>query len=404
MNRRSLLTAAGALSLTQALALGGCTTTANGGPKVRSGAHSRSANSTRWHVSPAVGLDACFALTIAGADLSVLQAKHHQHRRAALRAMLGPDGVAAAERLMQGIAASGRKATPGAGLALVASAGGIKTLGQVIDSFTTDGILEDGLAGSGEFQSDRAKEGIKRVRPIAAAAFEALARSGFEKYWSNEYKPKLDAASSSLAVELSDIDMIAQHRRYLARALDDNITIFLSELSEPHGMRIIGQRFVTSPNYSTLISRRNAAHEIIHRLLENDRPETGRILARLSDDPLLLAIAEKADPAFGYTSQGAASVRGLVEEGGVQALEAVINEQLDQGRDQSEYWRHQDGGMHMFAAAVYERMNKTGFVEQGGDMLTWLDEQTAAGALQGASLENLAASIVGPEAVSRWLV
>ena len=396
MNRRSLLTAVGAVGLTQALALGGCTTATNS-------SRARSANSTKWHISPAIGLDACFALTIAGADPSVLQVSHHEHRRAAYRTMLGPDGVVAAERLMQGIAASGRKATPGAGMALVASAGGIDTLGDVIDSFTIDGILEKGLEGSGEFESDRAKQGIRRVMPLAAAALNALQQAGFEDYWYNEHKPKLDAASASLAGELANIDMIAQHRRYLARSLDDNITIYLSELSEPHGMRIIGQRFVTSPNYSTLISRRNAAHEIIHRLLENGRPETDRIMARVSSDPLLMAIADKADPAFGYTSRGAESVKGLIEEGGVQALEAVINENLDQGRDQSEYWREQDGGMHVFAAAAYALLKQSGFAKTGGDMLTWLDEQTAAGKLQGASLENLAASIVGPEAVSRWL-
>lgn len=396
MNRRSLLTAAGAIGLTQALALGGCTTTANGGAKTAA------ANSTRWHIAPAIGLDACFALTIAGADLSVLQVSHHEQRRAAFRAMLGPDGVAAAERFLQAIAASGRKATPGPGIALAASAGGIGTLGDVIDSFTIDGILEKGLEGSGEFESDRAKEGIRRVMPLAAAAFEALERAGFEEYWRSEFKPKLDSASARLAAELADIDMIAQHRRYLARPLDDNITIYLSELSEPHGMRIIGQRFVTSPNYSTMISRRNAAHEIIHRLLENGRPETDRIMARLSDDPLLMAIADKADPAFGYTSRGAASVRGLIEEGGAEALEAIINENLDQGRDQADYWRDHDGGMHIFAAAAYALLKQSSFATTGGDMLTWLDQQTAAGKLQGASLETLAASIVGVEAVRRW--
>lgn len=359
-------------------------------------------NATQWSVRPAVGLDACFAITIMGADPGVLQVSENLDARARLRAALGPEAIAAAETLMQAMTAMGRRATPGPALALVTSAGELESLDGVIKTFTEEGILATGLAGVDGFNTPRAAESRNRLMPIAARAFQALADAGYEADWRANQRPALDAAAIALSAELAEIDIISQHRRYIDRPFDPNVTVYLSELSEPHGIKITGQRFVSSPNYSSLITRRNAVHEMMHRMLDPERPETAHILGRLSDEPLMLAILENADPKFGYTGR-AESVRGLVEEGTVQALEAVINENLGQGRDQGAYWRQQDGGMHIYAAAAYALMKQSGFAENGGDALAWLDQQTAAGKLQGKSLRTLSGSVVGEDAVNRWV-
>lgn len=348
-------------------------------------------------MAPAIGLDAGFALTIAAADFDVLQAKKHEHRRESLRDALGLDGVAAAERLMDAMKNAGKR-VPGAGLALMASVGELDKLDRVVETFRTEGIFERRFAGTGFYQRDGALAELETLRPVAAAAYEALALSDFEKLWRSEQEPKLQAALSSLADELAGIDLIAEHKRYLTVKLDPKVVIYLSELSEPHGIRILGQRFVSSPNYSSKTVRRIAAHELIHPLMRADRRESDIIFVRLSNDPFLLKIVEKSNPSFGYSS-----IEGLVEEGGVQALEAVINQRVGQGRDQKAYWRKQDGGMHLFAAATYGLMHETGFAEDGGDMLVWLDEQTEKQRLQGDSLRSLAASVVGKDAVSLWL-
>lgn len=394
MKRRTFLTAAA--SLTQLAVMGGCARSVHGKNHFDDTATAAGSNKTNWTISPAIGLDACFVLTIAGAGFDVLQVEKHQHRRAQLREALGPDGVIAAEQLMDAMKRAHRS-VPGAGLALMASVGEIDTLAGVIDTFRIEDVFEQRFAGTNFYQREGSAVTNERIRSIAAAAFEALARSDFENMWRVEEEPKLKDAASALAGELSNVDLIVEHRRYLSRALDPNVTIYLSELSEPHGIRIVGQRFVSSPNYSSLTVRRIAAHEIIHPLFEANRPETGRILAHLKNEPLLNAIVKNSNASFGYSS-----IRGLIEEGGTQALEAVINERLGQGRDQSEYWRHQDGGMHIFAAATYALMQDTGFADKGGDMLSWLDEQIQKQHLQDDALERLATSVVGAETVMQW--
>lgn len=359
-------------------------------------------NTTVWRVEPSAGLDACFALTIAAADETVLQVQHYPELREELRLLLGDDGSKKARRLMNAVSASGSAATPGPALARVVSAGGLSSLDDLIHTFKTDGVLEKGLKPTGMMESQRARENIARVRPIATAAFSALQQAGFEAWWAERYKPGLEEAGQSLADNLSSVDLVSELNRYRAETYNPAITVYVSELCAPHALKVIGQRFVTSPDYGAETIRRNAAHEMLHTLLTPGRPETQTILDGLSDDVLLRAVLAKADPAYGYTSN-ADSVRGIVEEGAVQALEAVLNEALGQGRDQAQYWREQDGGMHVFAVAVYARIKSSGYDKTGGDYLSWLSEQVSNGELRSPNLRAYAASVMGADSVSRWL-
>ncbi|MEM9494502.1 MAG: hypothetical protein AAGA09_00755 [Pseudomonadota bacterium] len=361
------------------------------------GARLDSSGKTQWRILSSIGLDAGFALAIAGAGDDVLQAKKHKNRREPLREAMGETAVAAAEKLMAEMKSSG-VGVPGAQLALLASTGDVASIEGVIDTFAQEGVFARRFEGSRFFQKPGALEALERRRPFMAAAYEALASSGFERFWRAYEEAKLQTAASRIADELAHVDVITECKRYLSTPLDPRITIYLSEFSEPHGIRIVGQRFITSPNYDTRIVRRNAAHEMLHPLLNNERPETQRILSHLAGDPLLLAIVEKSNPAFGYSS-----IRGLVEEGAVQALEAVINERLRQEREPAAYWRKQDGGMHLFAAATYHLMKETGFAQIGGDMLSWLDREVGRRRLRGSDLQQRAEAIVGREAVSAWL-
>jgi hypothetical protein len=42
-----------------------------------------------------------------------------------------------------------------------------------------------------------------------------------------------------------------------------------------------------------------------------------------------------------------------MEEDSVQALEQLVSEKFGVGRNSCEYWREQDGGMHVLATAIY---------------------------------------------------
>jgi hypothetical protein len=54
------------------------------------------------------------------------------------------------------------------------------------------------------------------------------------------------------------------------------------------------------------------------------------------------------DPSFGYNTTA-----GYIEEDSVQALEQLVSEKFGVGRNACEYWKQQDGGMHVLAAAIY---------------------------------------------------
>lgn len=372
------------------LALSSCTSAGDLAPEPATG--------TVWTVQPSISLDACFAITIAAASLDVLQARHHEDKRDEIRAALGEEGVDASARLIETLAATGRENTPGAALALIVSAGPLDSLESTIAALSTPGTLEAGFDGTSFFQSETSRADLDVIRGPAARAFRAVAASDFPALWTDTYRPSLEDVQT-LTAELDAVDIVAQLRRYLRRPVMPDITIFLTELTEPHGIRIAGQRFITSPNWSSDIVRRNAVHEMIHAFLEPDRPESERIVERLGDEPVLKQIVAAANPAFGYSS-----IRGVVEEGATQALEAVINEQLGQGRDPAAYWQKQDGGMHLLAAAIYQRMKESGFADRGGDALGWLDDEVAAGRFAGDGISRFAAEVVGPSHVAPWLL
>lgn len=365
---------------------------------LRSEARERPTTGTRWTIKTAIGLDAGFALTIAAADESVLQVRRHLDKRDTLREVLGLNAVRAAETLIAALRAIGATHTPGAELALLASAGSLDSVEAVAATFRTEGALQAGFEGTQFFQTDEAREDLEVLRAPAADAFRAVAKSDFPEFWRSTWLPSLEADARLLGADLDAVDVIAELRPYLSRDLDPDIVVFLTELTEPHGIRVAGQRFVTSPNWPSAIVRRNAVHEMIHPFLEPLRPESAAIVDRLSADPLVRAVLRKSDPSFGYSSK-----RGLVEEGATQALEAVVNERLGQGRSVGEYWRQQDGGMHLLAAAIYARMQESGFADAGGDALAWLDRETRAGRLLGPSLRELAADVVGGDHVRNWV-
>jgi hypothetical protein len=226
-----------------------------------------------------------------------------------------------------------------------------------------------------------------------------LARQGFTDYWNTRKRALVEAKANSLRTELSRIDLIGAQQRYVGRPLNPDVVVYLSAFSEPYGIRIVGQRFLTSFDYPSRIVKLNAAHEIFHPFLLPARPETARITSRLSIDPLLMRINARADKSHGY-----GSIAGLIEEGMVQALESLVSHQLGFGReDMGAYWREQDGGIHVFAAAAAHAIHESPFAERGGDALSWLDVQCANGNLTGVNLMRHAEAIMGEEAIQKWL-
>ncbi len=350
---------------------------------------------TKWSITGQQGLDACLLFGLLSTPS--FQSEAYPKESQEWRQRLSPLAMEAIARLRAASDIQGGLLGPQ--LALIASAAPSDTLDKTINAFANSDIIKKGLQQSTFWSGEKEWQSIASLFPDILIVLRQLAEKGFESYWQIEKLPKINLKAKILTEELSSIDLIGTQQLYIARQLEPNIDIYLSAFSEPHGIRIVGQRFLTSYDYPSSIVKQNAAHEIFHPTLSSNRPETKLILSRLSRDPLLNKINARKNKSDGY-----GSIEGLIEEGIVQALEAVVSKKLGFGRsDIGAYWQEQDAGIHVFAAAVFHAMYKTGFAFRGGDSLKWLSKQVSNANLTGENLISHATAIIGNEAVQKWL-
>jgi hypothetical protein len=176
-----------------------------------------------------------------------------------------------------------------------------------------------------------------------------LNRVGFPAYWEKSTKPGVEQRIAQLTPDLSKYNIVPVIERYLETPLPSpTITVYLLAYSEPHGIRITGLRFLTHESYPFKIVLHNAIHEPMHPPYNASDPRVRKAIDLLSKDPLIEDKVKHHDPSFGYNTAA-----GYIEEDSVQALEQIIAEQFGVARDARDYWKEQDGGMHVLAAAIY---------------------------------------------------
>jgi hypothetical protein len=192
------------------------------------------------------------------------------------------------------------------------------------------------------------------VRPNLETALRALKRVGFETYWEENARPRVEKRIAELKLALPQYNIVPAIESRLGKVLPSNtITLYLVAYSEPHGIRITGARFITHYSYPFTTVLRNAVHEMLHPPYDARSPAVSQALRRIEADSRLRGILETHNKSYGYND-----MRSYVEEDSVQALEAVINEQFGFGRNPQEYWKTQDGGMHILAVAIYTQLKQ----------------------------------------------
>jgi hypothetical protein len=157
-----------------------------------------------------------------------------------------------------------------------------------------------------------------------------------------------DQKRQALQATLETYDIVGSVEAALGHALEAHeIEVFTLAYTAPHGIKIIGNRFITAIEWSAVITARVAIHELMHPPFDIDRPELQAALEKLRQDPVLREHFETHDPVFGYNTW-----HGYVEENCVRALDQVICEALGIARDADERWQEEDGGMHVLAARL----------------------------------------------------
>jgi len=349
---------------------------------------------TQWNVQSAMGMDALLLIGAASGD--VMQSHIYTDDIAAVRDAMSAEGLAALDTLDAVLRQKLGRLT-GPTLAYMFSAGPIATLDDVIAS-AADPVkhLKPNLQTSPNWD-EREFESALQLMPAVHTALIALRDTGFVDRYRQETLPNIDAAIRNDYAPVVSHDIIPEQERLLGRVLNPEVDIIIVNYAQPYGMRILGQRIVAYYGWDAETQLRIAAHEIFHPPFDRNDAELLALLADLRDDPWMMSIVNNHDPKFGYNS-----FVGVVDEGSTQALDQIVSDRLGFAQDPGERWRESDGGMHMFAAALYEAMSESGFAAEGGTYSDWFKDALRSGLLSPSEVQRRAALVAGREAVEAW--
>ena len=349
---------------------------------------------TQWVVTPAAGLDALLLLGAASGDLA--QSEIYADEIQWVKDNLAQDGFAAMEQIDSVMREEMGRLT-GPVLAYIFSAGPVATLDDVIKSAANPvERLKPGHQSSSRWDEEEFTSALQ-IMPVLHTALVAMREAGFVDWYAVNFEKNILAAVDANRLAVQEFDVIPEQERLLGRSLDPRIEILIANFSKPYGIRILGQRFIAYYGYDGAIQLHVAAHEIFHSPFDRSDDELDELLSKLRSDPWMTSIVENHDPRFGYNS-----FMGIIDEGSTQALDQIVAERLGFDKEPGARWRHSDGGMHMFAAAVYHAMKEDGFADSGGNYSQWLKGALRRGALTPEEVRRRASLVVDQETVDTW--
>ena len=237
---------------------------------------------------------------------------------------------------------------------------------------------------------------FKQVLPGLVTVLQGLKTAGFPEFRRAILAPKMPRMDE-VRTKLAGFDPISGAEFYTGRKFDPTIEIILLQFNKPHGIKVIGQRFISGIDYPDEIHIRTAGHEILHPPVDKKGPAFTAAMQVLAADALLSRIVKEHDPKFGYTD-----LDGILDEDLVEALDQLIAERSGIAKDPRERWSKHDDGMHVLAAAFYGMMKQDGYAKTGGNLEQWLLAKARSGALAPAPLHAAAASVLGYPADSLW--
>lgn len=349
---------------------------------------------TQWNVQPAIGMDALLLIGAASGDL--MQSHIYSREIAAVRENMSAEGIAALDKLDAVLRLELGRLT-GPTLAYIFSAGPVATLDDVIESAANPvARLKPGLEMSPNWDASEFEAALQ-LMPAVHTALLALRDTGFVDQYRQESLPKIEAAIAADYADVIAQDIVPEQERLLGRELDPRIDLIIVNYAKPYGIRILGQRFIAYYGWDARTQLRIAAHEIFHPPYDPNDAELIDLLAELRADPWFMSIVNDHDPKFGYNS-----FEGVVNEGSTQALDQIVSDRLGFAKEPGMRWRHSDGGMHMFAAALYHAMRESGFADEGGNYSEWFKDALRSGLLSPSEVRRRAALVAGQDAVEAW--
>ena len=349
---------------------------------------------TRWKVTGSEGLDAlCFLNPLSG---DAFYTRYYAEELARFTPRFPADALTTLQQLKASSKAQDRLMGPF--LCLVFSAGPTATLADLRGALAgAETALLPGFRAS-PYWKPEAWDWFLTARPELARVLDALAAADFPTFRRDVLGDRVEVRAAALRQRLAGVDVIAEQERLLGHRLQEDIAIDLMHFSKPHGIKVIGQRFLTHLTYPDELVIRNAAHEILHPPFDAAHPSIRAAMEVLRQDALLTRIVADHDPAFGYTT-----LEGLFDEDTAEALEQLINERLGVAVPARERWRRADDGMHVLAAALYGLLKADGYERTGGVIQEWLGRAAREGRLAPPSLHASAAAVLGLPVEQLWV-
>jgi len=313
-------------------------------------------STTDWRIQPSFTLDTICFLNVLTGDPFYLD--YYKDEYARFEPQLTPAVRTALANLKRKIKDE-RKNIISAFLALYFSATDDRTLNDMLKTLKNSVHMKKNLKKT-IYYNESGWRLYESVRKDLRTIFEFLKAIQFESYWQQNILPRVERRIDEIKKDLPNYNVITEVEKVLGFGLPSNeLTVYILNYSQPHGIRLTGMRFLTDAGYPFRIVMRNAVHEPMHPPydLAHD-PELREALDSLRSDAFLLDKVQNHNPAFGYNS-----FEGFVEEDCVQALEQVINEKFKVQVEAHQRWKDNDDGMHVFAVALYSVMKEEKFEE-----------------------------------------
>lgn len=340
---------------------------------------------THWKLAPSLTFDVlCWLNVLTGDPFYV---RYYTQDYEAIRERLVPEVVTALQQVKAKIKDEGQNIISGL-LCLYFSATNDQTLTDILATVEDSHGMHQVLKQS-QYYQETEWQLYESIRPELRTILLFLQDTGFDTYWQTSILPNIEQRIQQLQEELSRFNVIAEDETLLGFPLPSNeITVYVLKYACPHGIKILGTRFITDASYPIRIVVSNAVHEMFHPPFDHQSPVIQACIAELTEDVFLMDRFNHHDPGYGYNT-----FKGLIEEGCVRALEQLVNEKLGIAVDARERWRTEDEGLHVFAACLYAVMKKEHYNDRGEVFETFL-ARTVQSTLKPGTLQQVYASFM----------
>jgi hypothetical protein len=216
--------------------------------------------------------------------------------------------------------------------------------------------------------------------------FQWMKDTGLDGYWRANILPKVQKRIAAIGSELPKYNVIHEDETLLGAPLaSDRITVFMLYYCMPHGIKIVGTRFLSDAHYPFDIVVRNAAHEMLHPPYALSSDSTLQAaFSTLKQDSFLMDKVQHHNPDFGYND-----FAGFIEEDCVQAIEQTANSSMGIANDPRDRWRESDDGMHVFAVALYSVMTSDHYNAKHERFRDYLVRQIRSGRLGPGKIKSI---------------